>query len=128
MIEVQQAAEPRAAPHSAVLIRRFLRSHEQYIPQVLVVPFAMVVVSERQNGGKACNAGRLSAREGELYRRNRASIRFWDRRFDAELGPRALGALSSASTGQSSSAPGVGKLDPGCPISRPRTARPNWAV
>jgi len=33
MIEIQQAAEPLAAPHSAVLIRRFRRSHEQYIPQ-----------------------------------------------------------------------------------------------
>jgi len=46
MIEIQQAAEPLAAPHSAVLIRRFRRSHEQYIPQALVVPFAMVVLSQ----------------------------------------------------------------------------------
>jgi hypothetical protein len=43
MIEVQQAAEPLAAAHSAVLIRRFRRSPEQHIAQALVVPFAMVV-------------------------------------------------------------------------------------
>jgi hypothetical protein len=43
MMEVQQAAESLAAPDLAVLIRRFRRSHEQYIPQALVVPFAMVV-------------------------------------------------------------------------------------
>jgi len=29
-----------------------------------------LVVSERQNEGKVCNAGRLSARGGELYRRD----------------------------------------------------------
>jgi hypothetical protein len=28
------------------------------------------VVSEKQNEGKVCNAGRLSARGGELYRRD----------------------------------------------------------
>jgi len=43
MIEFQRAAESLVAPHSAVLIRRFRRSHEQYIPRALVVPFAMVV-------------------------------------------------------------------------------------
>ena len=43
MIEIQQAAEPLAPLHSAVLIRRFRRSREQHIAKTLVVPFAVVV-------------------------------------------------------------------------------------
>jgi len=44
------------------------------IPELVVVPevapMPELVVSERQNEGKVCNAGRLSARGGELYRRD----------------------------------------------------------